>query len=79
MEYESKGDTKCYRGAGKVKKKISKGTRKKSKSGDKKKIEIRGQEKNWNQGTNLDYSITKIDQNTEKSPRDLRRLVLTPI
>ena len=33
-----------------------------------------------NQGTNRDhpdYSIVKIGQNTEKSPRDLRTLVIT--
>ena len=30
-------------------------------------------------GVYSDYSIVKINQNTEKSPRDLRRLTITQI
>ena len=40
----------------------------------------KGTERAGNLGTcqrNPDYTITKIGQNTEKSPKDLRRLIVT--
>ena len=63
MEHECDGDTSCTWRTWNYPQRIFKGT---GRLGNKRKS-----------GNHPDYSIIKIDQNTEKSPRDLRILVVT--
>ena len=63
MEYKDDGDNSCNWCARKDPQRFDKGTRK-----------LRNQRTS---GDHSNYDIIKIDQNTEKSPGDLRRLAVT--
>ena len=62
MEHESDGDTNCNRCSWYSHQRIGKRTR---------------DENKWTSGDHPNNSIVEINQNTEKSPKDLRRLVVT--
>ena len=67
MEHESDGDTNCYWCPRNSHQRIGTGT------GELENKRMRGDHPN--------YTIVEIDQNTKKSPRDLRRLAVnqTPV
>ena len=63
MEHEGDGDTNCYWCTWNVLRRLGKGA---------------GRVGNWCTSRDNPYqSIVEIDQNTEKSPEDLRRLAVT--